>query len=187
MVVFKDDIMADHCLKQSGLEFTIGKDSDHTIDNFTDDSFEARIAPLLSDSPPHKLKTSPDGLPTPPPRKVFVPHQQHSEEPTGSRVFKLVVNRALTDLRTDIDMGWFHGFFMPDYRRTPNEDLASRVPLRPMANIDWRHDKRPGREVKAQRAQDEGGPNRWIPLRELHNEYLKHGPTKQREGMEEAP
>lgn len=91
-----------------------------------------------------------------------------SEPDSGGRIFQIVAQPAEMDFVEHVYRTFYNGPFVINYRSAVSEDLAKRVPVPGMANIDWRREKQAS---ELQRAK-ELGLRGHRSLREIYQEHI---------------
>ncbi|KAK5134691.1 hypothetical protein LTR08_006206 [Meristemomyces frigidus] len=115
LVIFKDEDAAQHCLKRSPIRFRMGRTPVKEQKQAHD---EAVPTP---DSSPHTATTDPD-------------------EP---RIFQIQANVARAHFRDQLNMSHFHGHFAVNGKSIAQPDLAKRVPILGLSDVDWRAEDKP--------------------------------------------
>jgi len=179
LVIFRDDEAAQHCLKRSPIRFRMGKapakqrQQEQDQQQSLDQQFAQMAASQPSPTTSSPAQNSPWGvsnlshtqtralstqaqLPKPPPRPLDIPglsNPTRAPKPE-SRIFQIQANPSRRGFRDQINYSHFHGTYLVDTKSAAQRDLAQRVPLHGLSDVNWRHDDKPWRVVQEQSARD---------------------------------
>lgn len=95
------------------------------------------------------------------------PKSQHPEE----REYEIQVNRSTMNHRDHINVSHYHGPFAIDSKSAIQEDLAKRVPLPGLSDLNFRRPDKPWRILSWQRAREE---KTRTPLRKMYEQGLRN-------------
>ncbi|KAK4543955.1 hypothetical protein LTR36_004729 [Oleoguttula mirabilis] len=128
IVIFKDEDAAQSCLKRSPIRFRMGK------------------------APPPTTSTATPGFNT----SSSSPSQStpNANAPDEARIFHIQTNAARAHFRDQLNMAHYHGHFAVDGKSAAQQDLATRVPILGLSDVNWRAEDKPWKVTRMERERD---------------------------------
>ena len=115
IVIFKDEEAAQQCLKRSPIRFRMGRAREQKPDE------------AIPQSPSSPIRASLDS----------------DTNANEARIFQIQTNTARTHFRDQLNMSHYHGHFAIDGKSVAQQDLAKRVPILGLSDVNWRAEGKP--------------------------------------------
>ncbi|KXL45289.1 hypothetical protein M433DRAFT_4630 [Acidomyces richmondensis BFW] len=78
----------------------------------------------------------------------------HNPEPTNSRIFQIISNSCSRSFRDQLNASHFHGSFEVDTKSAAQQDLAKKVPVIGLSDVNWRAVDKPWHVVQVEKEKD---------------------------------